>query len=265
MKIDVPFKINLGLYVTRKRGDGYHDLETIFYPVDNLQDSIEIEKASEGIVFTMEGGDFEVAPEKNLCVKAFKLLQEDFHLQGVKIHLTKRIPSGAGLGGGSSDAAGVLKLTNELFALGLSNEELKKRAEQLGSDVPFFIGCTPAYATGRGEIMENFPLSLAEKQISVFKPDFSIPTAEAYAQIRPQAGRNDLREIIRKDAIFWHNNLVNDFETALFPKYPQLAKIKEKFYEMGADFASLSGSGSAIFAIANEKIKLSPIFAGKDL
>ena len=265
MKIDVPFKINLGLYVTRKRDDGYHDLETIFYPVDNVKDSIEMEKNGDQMCFSMEGADFEVNPEKNLCVKAFRILQKEFDLQCVKIHLSKRIPSGAGLGGGSSDAAGVLKLTNELFALGLSNEELKKRAEQLGSDVPFFIDCTPTFATGRGEIMENFPLSLAEKQISVFKPDFSISTAEAYAQIRPQAGRKDLREIIQKDAIFWHNNLVNDFETALFPKYPQLAKIKEKFYEMGADFASLSGSGSAIFAIANEKIKLSPIFAGKDL
>lgn len=265
MLIEVPFKINLGLYVTRKRQDGYHDIETVFYPVHNVTDKIEMTEGEGKIAFSMTGGDFEIEPDKNLCVKAFKVLQKEYGLPGVKIHLTKRIPSGAGLGGGSSDAAGVLKLTNELFNLHIPNQLLKDYAAQLGSDVPFFIDGRPAYATGRGEVLHPINLNLEHKKISIFKPDFSISTAEAYAHIHPIEGRTPLCEVIREDANKWHFILPNDFENSLFEKFTQLSEIKDKYYELGADYAALSGSGSAIFAISEKTIDLSPYFRGQNL
>lgn len=261
----IPFKINLGLYVTRRREDGFHDLETVFYPVHNLEDTIEM-RASEGDVsFEQEGGDFIVDMEKNLCVKAFRILQRAYNLPGAHIKLHKRIPSGAGLGGGSADAAGVLKLTNEIYNLHISNKLLEEFAGKLGSDVPFFVQEIPSYATGRGEILSPIDIDLSQKVISVFKPDFSISTAEAYACVKPNDSRTHLDKIIQQNAKNWQNTLPNDFETSLFPKYPILAEIKQKYYELGAEYASLSGSGSAIFAIAKKKIDLLPYFKGMTL
>lgn len=248
MKAHANFKINLGLHITRKRDDGFHDLETIFYPIDTLQDIIEMEPAEE-VVFEMRKGDFQIDSEKNLCVKAFRMLQKEFGLRGARITLEKNIPSGAGLGGGSSDAATVLKMSNELFNLQLANELLKKFAEKLGSDVPFFIENRPCYATGKGENLSPIPLDLSAKTIKIFKPDFSISTAEAYSLITPKSGRRNLKEIVGHPIENWKNLLVNDFEAPLFKKYPELAEIKKKFYNEGAIFAALSGSGSAIFGI----------------
>ena len=163
------FKINLGLYVTEKRADGFHNLETVFYPVDNVCDTIEIVPA-EQLSFEMTGGDFVTEPEKNLCVRAFRLLQEKYHLPAVSIRLDKQIPSGAGLGGGSADAAWVLEMTNELFNLHISNDLLKTYAASLGSDVAFFIDNVPSYATGKGEILTPLDVDLSVKLISYFNP-----------------------------------------------------------------------------------------------
>ena len=258
------FKINLGLYVTEKRPDGFHNLETVFYPVDNLCDTIEIEPADE-VTFEMVGGDFTTDAEKNLCVKAFRLLQNNYHLPGASIRLDKNIPSGAGLGGGSADAATVLKLTNELFNLHISNSLLKEYAASLGSDVAFFIDNTPSYATGKGEILTPIPVHFSGKVISVFKPEVSVSTAEAYAHVTPLPGRPSLQNLIKEPIEKWKYLIVNDFEKSVFHQYPILADIKKKYYELGADYASMSGSGSSLFAIADKPIQLLPYFSGIDL
>lgn len=259
------FKVNLGLYVTEKRPDGFHNLETIFVPVDTVTDILTILPKSGTVEFKMTGGDFVVDAEKNLCVKAFRILQQDFDLPGAVIQLEKNIPSGAGLGGGSSDAACVLRMANELFELHLTDQELCNYAARLGSDVPFFIYNRPQYATGRGEILQNVALDLSQWTIIVFKPDFSISTAEAYAHIHPISGRPHLHQLLREPVEKWHSLFPNDFEAALFPLYPILAEMKAKFYELGAVYAALSGSGSALFAIAPHPINLEPFFKGKNL
>lgn len=258
------FKINLGLYVTEKRPDGFHNLETVFYPVDNLCDTIKIEPADE-VTFEMVGGDFTTDPEKNLCVKAFRLLQGKYGLAGAKLCLEKIIPSGAGLGGGSSNAAMVLKLTNNLFNLQIPNGLLKEYAASLGSDCAFFIDNVPSFATGKGEILTPIDVDLSGKVISVFKPEVSVSTAEAYAHVTPLPGRPSLQIFIKEPIERWKYLVVNDFEKSVFPKYPVLADIKNKYYELGADYAAMSGSGSALFAIADHPIQLNPYFSGIDL
>lgn len=259
------FKVNLGLYVTEKRKDGFHNLETIFLPVNTQQDKIYLSAVQGDLTFSMAGGDFHIGTENNLCVKAFRLLQKEFQLPNVEIRLEKNIPSGAGLGGGSADAAAVLDLTNQCFSLGLNHIQLRKFAAQLGSDVPFFIENKPMYATGRGEILQEIDFSLKDLQISVFKPNFSISTAEAYAHIKPIPGRTHLCDLIHEPVEKWQKAFPNDFEASLFPSYPILAEIKQKFYKMGATYAALSGSGSAIFAIAPHRINLEPYFPGQNL
>ena len=258
------FKINLGLYVTEKRPDGFHNLETVFYPVDNLCDTIEIEPADK-VTFEMVGGDFTTDPEKNLCVKAFRLLQVKYGLAGAKIRLEKRIPSGAGLGGGSANAATVLKLTSELFNLQITNSLLKKYAATLGSDCAFFIDNVPSFATGKGEILTPIDVDLSGKVMSVFKPKVSVSTAEAYAHVTPLPGRPSLQNLIKDPIERWKYLIVNDFEKSVFQQFPILADIKKKYYELGADYASLSGSGSALFAISDKSIQLNPYFSGIDL
>ena len=259
------FKVNLGLYVTEKRPDGFHNLETIFVPIRHITDRIEITPKSGSISFEMEGGDFSTDNDNNLCVKAFKLLQQDYALSGAAILLEKNIPSGAGLGGGSSDAACVLQMTNDLFGLELTKEQLHRYAARLGSDVPFFLENHPMYATGRGEILQEVALDLSPWTISVFKPDFSISTAEAYAHVKPISGRPHFSHLIEEPVEKWPSLFPNDFEAALFPLYPILAEMKAKFYQLGAVYAALSGSGSALFAIAPHPINLEPFFKGKTL
>ena len=258
------FKINLGLYVTEKRPDGFHNLETVFYPVENQHDTIDITPADE-VTFEMVGGDFTTDPEKNLCVKAFRLLQAQHGLSGARIRLEKQIPSGAGLGGGSADAATVLKLTNKLFNLKISNNLLKEYGATLGSDVAFFIDNFPSYATGKGEILTPIDVDLSGKVISVFKPEVSVSTAEAYAHITPLPGRPSLQNLIKEPIERWKYLIVNDFEKSVFQKFPILADIKNKYYELGADYAAMSGSGSALFAIADFPIPLHSYFSGINL
>lgn len=250
-------KINIGLNILKKREDGFHNIETIFYPIDNQFDIITINKRENGVILKITGSiPLQVDPN-NLCIKAVKILQRTFpFIDGLSIELTKKIPIGAGLGGGSSNGASILRMLNEMFHLSLSVDELKIIAGELGSDVPFFIEEKPSFATGRGEILEPIPVSLEGKKISIITPFISISTAEAYRQSIPKNPIIPLREAIKYPIKEWKDYIFNDFEKVLFPQYPELKIIKDKLYEQGADYVSLSGSGSAIYAIGDETYRI---------
>ena len=252
-------KINLGLHVTRKRDDGFHDIETIFYPV-MLKDALEIHPSVENNSFLKLYGIALPAGGENLCMKVLKLLKNDFDLPAVDIHLLKHIPSGAGLGGGSSDAAHTLLMLNKLFNLNVSSAELEGMAAILGSDCAFFIRNKPVFAFGRGEQFEEIDLDLKGTNIVIVKPDIHISTAEAYSMIRPVEGRPSPREIIQKSIHEWKGLLVNDFEEPIFVKYPQIKALRDELYAQGAVYASMSGSGSAVFGIFME----APTFAQEE-
>lgn len=242
-------KINLGLHIVRKRPDGYHDIETLFYPTDYFTDSLTIEPCEKAFEFECHS-EWDTGPDDgNLCVKAYRLLQQDFGIDGIRILLEKHIPIGAGLGGGSSDAATTLIALTHHFNLPISQKELVQYAAQLGSDVPFFILNTPAYATGRGEVLQQTPLDLSDYRIEIVKPDIHISTAEAYRGVTPREPELSVLDILLKPKSQWKDHLHNDFEDSLFPKYPELGAIKQAFYDRGAVYASMTGSGSAIYGI----------------
>ena len=244
-------KINLGLSITEKRPDGYHNLETVFYPVA-LEDALEIRTNPEAQQkFTLHQHGMEIAgnPENNLVVKAYLLLDKEFHLPPVEIHLYKHIPSGAGLGGGSSDAAFMLKLPNEHYNLQLSDNQLEDYAATLGADCAFFIKNTPTYAEGIGNIFSPIELSLKGYRIMIVKPDVFVSTREAFANIRPHRPEYPVREVIRRPVAEWKDTLINDFEASVFPQYPVIGEIKEELYHQGAIYASMSGSGSSVFGL----------------
>lgn len=240
-------KINLGLNIVRKRNDGYHDLETIFYPIQ-LSDILEVVIADQ-FTFTQTGITIDAAIESNLVVKAYRLLEKEFKLSPVHIHLHKIIPMGAGLGGGSSDAAFALKLLNELFQLELSVAELQNYAIQLGSDCPFFILNQPVFAEGKGEIFSRLDISLKGFHLLLVKPDIHVPTAKAYEKVIPHASTFDLKKIASLHPDSWQDQMKNDFETSVFSNYPEIERIKVKLKDMGAVYASMSGSGSSVFGI----------------
>lgn len=244
-------KINLGLSITEKRPDGYHNLETVFYPVA-LEDALEIRTNPEAQQkFTLHQHGMEIAgnPENNLVVKAYLLLDKEFHLPPVEIHLYKHIPSGAGLGGGSSDTAFMLKLLNEHYNLQLSDNQLEDYAATLGADCAFFIKNTPTYAEGIGNIFSPIELSLKGYRIMIVKPDVFVSTREAFANIRPHRPEYPVREVIRRPVAEWKDTLINDFEASVFPQYPVIGEIKEELYHQGAIYASMSGSGSSVFGL----------------
>ncbi|MCL1850228.1 MAG: 4-(cytidine 5'-diphospho)-2-C-methyl-D-erythritol kinase [Bacteroidetes bacterium] len=241
-------KINLGLHVIEKMPSGYHTLETVFYPCHHFKDTLEITRSAQ-FSFTVKDADFHCKAEDNLCVKAYRLLQNKYDLSPVEITLTKHIPSGAGLGGGSADAALTLKMLNELFSLQLSIEPLHEFAVQLGSDVAFFLYNTPMYATGRGDILEPFTLDLSNFRIEIVCPDISISTAQAYSAITPKKPKVSLKQMIQSPIAMWKENLMNDFEEVIFKQHPKLMAIKQDFYRRGAVYASMSGSGSAVYGI----------------
>jgi 4-diphosphocytidyl-2-C-methyl-D-erythritol kinase len=246
-------KINLGLHITGKRTDGYHDLETIFYPV-KLKDVLEI-IPSEKFAFDVSGLKIDGTTDDNLCVKAFHLLKKDFpSLPDIKIWLHKHIPMGAGLGGGSADGAFALKLLNEKFHLNLSTHQLIGYASQLGSDCPFFIIDKPCFATSRGEILETIDLDLSSYVFVIVCPTVHISTAWAFSQISPQRSLNNIKEIILQPIERWKYALVNDFEKPVLAKYPEMKKIKEDLYKLGALYASMTGSGSAFYGIFKKNI-----------
>ena len=242
-------KINLGLHIIEKMSSGYHTIETIFYPCDNYKDTIEITPSSH-FSFTLKNADFDCKEEDNLCVKVYRLLQKTFDLPPVSITLTKQIPSGAGLGGGSADAALTLKMLNNIFSLQLTSFQLHEYAALLGSDVPFFLYDTPMYATGKGDILTPFCLDLSKYKIEIICPtDVHISTAQAYSLITPKKPDVSVFDIIKTPIQTWKDNLVNDFEEVIFKQYPSLLEIKNDFYNRGAIYASLTGSGSAVFGI----------------
>lgn len=240
----------MGLHVTEKRADGFHNIETVFLPVA-WSDIVEVLPAPQQADVTIEctGLPIDVAPEKNLCVKAYRLLQKYFALPPVKIFLHKIVPSGAGLGGGSSNAAFVLRALNHIFSLTLSQKELQSYAAILGSDCAFFIYNTPMLATGRGEILQAVEVNLSGYELLVVKPNVSVSTAEAYADVKPKKPANNLQHIIHQDVMKWRELLVNDFEPSVFAKYPLLRDIKNQLYDCGAAYAAMSGSGSSVFGI----------------
>ena len=236
-------KINLGL-------------NTVFYPV-MWRDALEIienKNATKEIEFSSSGLTIEGNPENNLIVKAYTLLNKEFSLPAVKIHLHKVIPMGAGLGGGSADAAFTLKLLNDLFALKISTEQLKIFATSLGSDCAFFIENKPKYATQRGDVLEPIDLKLGEYKIVVVWPGIHSDTAAAYAGIIPAKPIVSCKETVMNDIHEWKNNLKNDFEETVFKKFPEIKKVKEELYKQGAIYSAMSGSGSAVFAFFEKEI-----------
>lgn len=241
-------KINLGLNIIRKRSDGYHDLETVFYPVPWC-DILEI-VPSENISLHTTGLPVPGDASSNLILKAYELLGKDFDLGPVAIHLHKIIPMGAGLGGGSADAAFALKMLSEMFNLFLDTDLLKNYAGILGSDCAFFVENKAAFAQGRGEMLELVDLSLKGYFIAIVQPDVSVSTREAYSLVKPAIPEINLKEVLQNtDFDRWRKFLVNDFEMSVFSRYPQIESIKKEFYNMGAEYASMSGSGSAVFGI----------------
>ena len=242
-------KINLGLNVLRKREDGYHDISSVFYPVKECVDILEIIK-SERFEFTRSG--IEISDGENLCEKAWKLLDTDFGIGNVKIHLHKQIPIGAGLGGGSADASFTLKYLNELFDLNLNNKELEKYALRLGADCPFFIDNTPKLVEGIGEKMTSIDLDLSNYEIRLVNPDIHISTKEAYSGIVPKTPVLSVEKIIELPIIEWKGKLKNDFEESIFEKHQQLEGIKDELYKQGSIYSSMSGSGSIVFGISEK-------------
>ncbi len=245
-------KINVGLNILRKREDGYHDLDTIFYPIP-ITDVLEILPSSnqnDPVEFSMSGIQMDANKEDNLCIKAYWLLKKDFaHLPPIKMHLHKSIPMGAGLGGGSADAAFTLRLLNDKFNLGCSTKQLIEYAAALGSDCPFFILNTAAAATGRGEQLTSTNLNLKGYQLILVNPGIHISTKEAFAQLKPCIPGKSINEIIQQPIHCWPNELKNDFESSIFVSHPAIAWIKSSFYQQGALFASMSGSGSTVYGI----------------
>lgn len=253
-------KINLGLNVISKRQDGYHDIETCFYPL-GLTDVLEI-IPSKKVSFTSSGLAIPGSPDENLCVKAYTLLKRDYQLDSIQIHLHKTIPFGAGLGGGSSDAVSTLVMLNSIFELNLSHEELLKHCKQIGSDCAFFLENRPMIGKGRGDELEPATVNLKGKFIVLVKAGVHISTAEAYAHILPKKATTALKEIVEKEVSVWRDVLANGFEESVFKKYPEIETIKNKLYECGALYASMSGSGSALFGIFNNEVDLRNEFQG---
>lgn len=247
-------KINLGLRVVSKRSDGYHNLETVFYPVP-LSDALEIIPAAEKEDKLIISGMFiDGSTEDNLVVKALELLRNDFVIPPLEIYLRKKIPLGAGLGGGSADAAFMLKLLNDFCQLQLSEEQLEDYAVRLGADCPFFIKNEPVFAQGIGNEFSPVDINLQGYRIFIVKPDIFVSTKEAYDDVKPQASTVFLKEIIQLPVKKWKNYLINDFEKSIFPKYPKIEQIKNALYDQGAVYASMSGSGSAVFGLFDSPI-----------
>jgi 4-diphosphocytidyl-2-C-methyl-D-erythritol kinase len=241
-------KINLGLRILRKRTDGYHDLETLFYPLP-IKDVLEVLRSDENS-FTSTGIPIPGDPDSNLCFKAYDLLKKDYpHLPPVKVFLHKHIPIGAGLGGGSADGAGMLQLLNKSFHLGIEMGKMMDYAARLGSDCPLFILNRPCLGEGRGERLTPVELNLSAYSFVIVHPGVHISTAWAFSQCAPQEGGKPLAEIIRQPIDTWAAELHNDFEKPILRQYPELQAITAELYKQGALYAALTGSGSSFFGI----------------
>lgn len=250
-------KINLGLNVVSKREDGYHNLETVFYPVP-IKDALE--------VFPMEDGfpsdvrcDLKVTnlfidgdEQKNLVVKAYNMIAQDYELPRVHVHLYKHIPTQAGMGGGSSDCAYMIRLLNEMFSLGMSDEKMIGYAARLGADCAFFIKAQPAYAEGIGEKLQPISIDLSGYKMLVVRPNIPVSTKEAFSLITPQVPKKNCLDIVRQPIETWKDELVNDFERSVFAIHPEIGRLKEMMYEQGAVYAAMSGSGSSVFGLFSD-------------
>lgn len=254
-------KINLGLNILEKRPDGFHNIESVFYPI-NLCDILEVIESKYATEFKTSGLSINGKSEDNLCLKAYHLLEEKFELPPIKIHLHKIIPMGAGLGGGSSDAAFMLKMLNMRFELELTNLELVEYAKQLGADCSFFIYNNPLLGIERGDQFEDLRLDLSGYYLLIITPDLFVNTSFAYSGVTPIDPAYSIRDVIRQPLESWKEMLTNDFEKSVFNKFPEIERVKEKLYQMGAKYASMSGSGSSVFGIFEHE--LSPnLFTGK--
>ncbi len=247
-------KINLGLNIINRREDGYHNIETVFLPIP-LYDELRLETQSEDYAFpcklTVTGNDIECDEQKNLVVKAYNMLAEDHIVPRAHALLDKRIPSQAGMGGGSSDAAHMIRLMNEKFHMGISEQEMERYAARLGADCAFFIKSQPAYAEGIGDKLYVIPgirKQVAGLRLAIVKPDIAISTREAYARTTPHSPKKNCLETVMQPVETWRDTLVNDFEESVFPVHTELSEIKSSLYHMGAIYSSMSGSGSSIYA-----------------
>lgn len=254
-------KINLGLNIVSKRPDGYHNLETVFYPIP-LTDALEIKYMDEKFPsespcdLKITGKDVDCNEEDNLVIKAYQLLAADFQLPRVHAHLVKRIPTQAGLGGGSSDAAYMIRLLDERFRLNIGIPEMERYAAKLGADCAFFITADPSYAEGIGDVLMPVDVpgaGLGGYYLAVVKPSVAVSTRDAYAAIVPKTPAKCCRDIVRQPIETWKDELVNDFEAPIFALHPELAAIKQSLYDAGAVYAAMSGSGSALFGIFREQ------------
>ena len=247
-------KINLGLNVICKRSDGYHDIETIFFPIP-ITDVLEI-ITSEDTQINITGIPLDYSGE-NICLRAYHLLKKDFpDLPEINIHLHKVIPIGAGLGGGSSNGVSMLMLLCKKYNLQIPEQKIYDYALELGSDCPFFVLNKPAFAFGRGEILEEITISLSGYQMMITNPGIHINTKELFQQITPNETSTSIKEIIQLPIVDWKNNLVNDFESIVFQKHPAIKNLKDKMYKNGAVYAAMTGTGSSVFGLfpANQKV-----------
>lgn len=243
-------KINLGLDILRRRTDGFHDLETVMLPVAGLYDEVEVLRTTgRGVQFAGQGLALDCAADENLCVRAYALMHARYGIDGVAIRLDKRVPFGAGLGGGSSDATAVLLAIDRLFGLRLSEEELIACAAALGSDTAFFVRNTPQLCRGRGEVMEPFALDLSGWTLVIVKPDEGVSTREAYAGVHPCVPDVPLAQRLRQPVQAWQGSVKNDFEPHIFAAHPAIGEAKERLLAAEAVYAAMSGSGSAVFGL----------------
>ncbi|MBR5877675.1 MAG: 4-(cytidine 5'-diphospho)-2-C-methyl-D-erythritol kinase [Alistipes sp.] len=254
MKLRANCKINIGLDVLAKRADGYHDLQSVMIPVKGLFDEIEMVKIEgDEPQFYAKGIALDCEPEDNICLKAWRLMHERYGVGAVSIVLDKYIPFGAGLGGGSSDATTILMGLNEMFELGLSEEELISLASELGSDTAFFVRNSPQLCEGRGEIMTPVKLDLDYKWLVLVKPEANVSTREAYAGVKPAVPEVPLAERLQRPVDEWQECVKNDFEPSVFDAHPAIAKAKADLIEAGAVYASMSGSGSVVYGIFEDR------------
>ena len=261
-------KINLGLNVVERRSDGYHNLETVFYPVP-ITDALEVQEMDRRFPSAVDC-DLKVTniaidgdEQRNLVVRAYQLLKQDFpELPRVHVHLYKGIPTQAGMGGGSSDCAYMLRLLNEQFGLGLSAQQLVDYAARLGADCAFFVESRPAYAEGIGELLQPVSLDLSGWFLAVVRPDIPVSTKEAFSLITPQRPAVNCKKIVAQPVESWRDQLVNDFEKSVFAIHPELAVVKQQLYDQGAVYAAMSGSGSSIFGMFRQPVSLEEFKAG---
>lgn len=250
-------KINIGINITRRRPDGYHNIETIFYPLP-IYDALEALPGDE-LTFHSSGLEIPGRAEDNLCIKGYHLIKRDFDLPPLNIHLLKHIPIGAGLGGGSANAAFFIKLVNSLFSLGLTTVQMLNYARQLGADCAFFIENKPLFAFEKGDQFESIRLDLSKYKIVLVMPPVHVSTGEAYGGVRPAPVKQSLYELISEPIQDWRHLIKNDFEESVFKNHPVIRGVKAALYDAGAIYASMSGSGASVFGIFNEKPDLSEL------